>query len=142
MHSGFLVNGANTVDGLGEGTYLVPVMDSIAEMRIVTNNAGAEYGGFAGAIVNVVTKSGTNQFHGDAFEYFNETSLDASDYFSQTNSPSNQSIFGGTAGGPVLRNKVFFFADFQRTRSSGDYQILAQAPTAADKTGDLSSSGG
>ena len=138
VHSGFLVNGANTVDGLGEGTYLIPVMDSIAEMRVVTNNAGAEYGGFAGAIVNVVTKSGTNQFHGDAFEYLSETSLNAADYFNKTISPSNQNVFGGTVGGPILRNKVFFFGDFQRTRSTGNYQIYTSAPTAAEKMGDLS----
>ena len=137
VHSGFLVNGANTVDGLGEGTYLLPVLDSIAEFRIVTNNSGAEYGGFAGAVANVVTKSGTNQFHGDAFEYLSETVLNASDYFTHTNSPYQQSIFGGTAGGPVLRNKVFFFVDYQGTRQSSNNQILAQAPTAADETGNL-----
>ncbi len=138
VHSGFLVNGANTVDGLGEGTYLLPVMDSIAEFRIVTNNAGAEYGGYGGAVANVVTKSGTNQFHGDAFEYLSETDLNAADYFTHTNSPYQQSIFGGTAGGPILRNKLFFFADYQGTRESSNNQILGQAPTAAEKTGDLS----
>jgi len=138
VHSGFMVNGANTVDGLGEGTYLLPVYDSIAEMRVVTNNSGAEYGGFAGAISNVVTKSGTNQFHGDAFDYLSETYLDAADYFSQTIAPSNQTIIGGTVGGPVLRNKLFFFTDFQRTRSSGNYPVYTSAPSAAEKNGDLS----
>lgn len=137
VHSGFMVNGADTVDGLGEGTYLVPVYDSIAEFRIVTNNAGAEYGGFAGAVANVVTKSGTNQFHGDAFEYLSNTNLNAADYFTKTISPSNASIFGGTAGGPVLRNKVFFFVDYQGSRSSQNNQIYTTAPTAAEKGGDL-----
>jgi hypothetical protein len=137
VHSGFMVNGANTVDGLGEGTFLLPVMDSIAEFRIVTNNAGAEYGGYAGAVTNVVTKSGTNQFHGDAFEYLSETFLNASDFFTHTTNPYQQSIFGGTVGGPVLRKKVFFFVDYQGTRQSSNNQILAQAPTSADITGNL-----
>jgi hypothetical protein len=137
VHSGFMVNGANTVDGLGEGTYLVPVMDSIAEFRIVTNNSGAEYGGFAGAVANVVTKSGTNQFHGDAFEYLSKTFLNAADYFNKTISPSDANIFGGTVGGPVLRNKVFFFVDYQGSRASQNNQIYTTAPTAAEIAGNL-----
>jgi hypothetical protein len=136
VHSGFLVNGANTVDGAGEGTFLIPTLDSIAEFRIVTNNAGAEYGGYAGGVVNVITKSGTNQFHGDAFEFFRNSSLNASGFNSGTpNLKQNQ--FGGVLGGPILRNKIFFFGDYQGTRNSSGASVDLQVPSANDVTGNL-----
>ncbi len=140
VHSGFTVNGANVVDGAGEGTFLVPVLDSIAEFRIVTNNAGAEYGGYAGGLVNVVTKSGTNRFHGNAFEFFRNSDLNSSGYFETGIAPPNlkQNIYGGTVGGPILHNKVFFFGDYQGWRYSEGATVRATVPTNADRTGDLS----
>jgi Carboxypeptidase regulatory-like domain len=138
VHSGFMVNNANTVEGAGEGTFLIPNLDSIAEFRIITNNAGAEFGGYAGGMVNVVTKSGANKFHGDAFEFFRNSDLNAAGYF--TGPPNlKQNIFGGTFGGPIKRDKAFFFVDYQGTRnSSGASTGNILVPSVADKTGDLS----
>lgn len=139
VHSGFMVNGANTVEGAGGGTFLVPNLDSIAEFRIITSNAGAEYGGYAGGLVNVVTKSGTNHFHGDAFEFLRNTNFDARGYFDPTRAQFKQNQFGGTVGGPVLRDKLFFFADYQGTRQTiGVSTGLILVPSVADRTGDLS----
>ncbi len=136
VHSGFMVNNANTVEGAGEGTFLIPTLDSIAEFRIITNNAGAEFGGYAGGLVNVVTKSGANQFHGDAFEFFRNSSLNSAGYF--TGPPNlKQNIFGGTVGGPILRNKAFFFVDYQGTRNSSGTGVNIPVPSTADKSGNL-----
>ena len=142
VNSGFMVNGANTVEGFGGGTFLVPNLDSIAEFKIITSNAGAEYGNYSGGLVNVVTKSGANSFHGNAFEFVRNTSLDAKNYFSAPTEPVgvyHQNQFGATFGGPILRNKLFFFVDYQGTRQiigASTGQILV--PSAAERTGDFS----
>lgn len=142
VNSGFMVNGANTVEGFGGGTFLVPNLDSIAEFKIITSNAGAEYGNYSGGLVNVVTKSGTNSFHGNAFEFLRNTSLDAKNYFSAPSEPVgvyHQNQFGATFGGPIIRSKLFFFVDYQGTRQiigASTGQILV--PTAAERTGDFS----
>lgn len=139
VHNGYVVNGADTVEGVGTGTFVIPVLDSIAEFRLVSNNAGAEYGGYAGGITNVVTKSGTNQFHGDAFEYLRNASLNAK-VWGQAGGPTlHQNIFGGTVGGPIFHNKVFFFGDYQGLRNSDGSDIVQDVPTQAERNGDLSS---
>src|SRR2546427_4370602 len=116
VQNGFMVNGANTVEGDEGGTTIIPNLDSIAEFRIITSNAGAEYGNYSGGQINVVTKSGTNQFHGDAFEFVRNSDFDARYFYSPTRGVLHQNQFGGTGGGPILRNKVFFFLDYQGTR--------------------------
>lgn len=139
VHSGYIVNGADTFEGDEGGTEIIPNLDSIAQFRIITNNAGAEYGGWAGGMVNVVTKSGTNHFHGDAFEFYRNTNLDAAGWGNKKVGEYHQNIFGGTVGGPILRDKLFFFTDYQGTRQSipiNHARVLV--PSAADKTGDLS----
>jgi hypothetical protein len=98
------------------GAAIIPNLDSIAEFRILTNNFDAEYGEFSGGQISVVTKSGTNAFHGDLFEFLRNTDLDARNYFSPSRGEFNQNQFGGTLGGPIRKNKVFFFADYQGTR--------------------------
>ncbi len=139
VNSGFMVNGANTVEGNGGGTTLIPTLDSIAEFRIITSNAGAEYGNYAGGLINVVTKTGTNQFHGDAFEFFRNTNLDATQYFNPSRGVFKQNQFGGTIGGPILRDKLFFFGDYQGTRQTvGVSTGLISVPSAAERTGDFS----
>jgi len=114
----FLVNGADVEEDVNMGAAIVPNLDSIAEFRILTNNFDAEYGEFSGGQVNVVTKSGTNSFHGDLFEFIRNTDLDARNYFSPTRGTFDQNQFGGTLGGPIRQNKIFFFADYQGTRST------------------------
>lgn len=140
VNSGFMVNGANVVEGFGAGTTVVPNLDSIGEFRIITSNAGAEYGNYAGGQVNVVTKSGTNELHGDVFEFLRNTDLDAKNFFSSGRGIFHQNQFGGTLGGPILRNSTFFFVDYQGTRQHiGVDTGIIRVPTAAEKTGDFSS---
>src|SRR5207302_6837116 len=115
-----------------------PNLDSIAEFRVLTNNFDAEYGNYSGGIVNVVTKSGANDFHGTAFEFLRNTSLDARNFFSPERSFYRQNQFGGTFGGPIKKNKVFFFADYQATRTSQGIDTgLISVPSLADRAGNF-----
>lgn len=94
-------------------------VDAVQELQIQTGNYNAEYGQSNGAIFNLVTKSGTNEFHGDAFEYFRNNILDASpDYFGHTNAPLHINQFGGSVGGPILKNRLFFFANYEGIQQS------------------------
>jgi Carboxypeptidase regulatory-like domain len=114
----FLVNGSDAEEDVNMGASIIPDLDSIAEFRILTNNFDAEYGEFSGGQINVVTKSGTNSFHGDIFEFARNTDLDARNYFSPTRAAFDQNQFGGTLGGPIRKNRIFFFGDYQGTRSA------------------------
>jgi hypothetical protein len=114
----FLVNGSDVEEDVNMGAAIVPNLDSIDEFRILTNSFDAEYGEFSGGQINVVTKSGTNALHGDLFEFLRNTDLDARNYFSPTRGAFKQNQFGGTLGGPIRRNKIFFFGDYQGTRST------------------------
>src|SRR5438132_722747 len=139
VQNGYMVNGANTVEGDEGGTTIIPNIDSIAEFRIILSNAGAEYGNYSGGQVNVVTKSGTNQFHGDAFEFVRNSDFDSRYFYSADRGVLHQNQFGGTGGGPILRNKVFFFGDYQGTRRVvGVDTGLILVPSVADKTGNVS----
>ena len=134
----FIVNGSNTEESVNMGTAIIPNLDAIEEFRIVTSNFDAEYGEFSGGQINVVTKSGTNNLHGDAFEFLRNTDLDARNYFSPTRGAFEQNQFGGTVGGPIRHDKVFFFADYQGTRQtqgidSGNIGV----PSNADRAGNL-----
>ena len=116
--NGFIVNGSDVEEDVNMGAAIIPNLDSIAEFRILTSNFDAEYGEFSGGQINVVTKSGANAFHGDVFEFLRNTDLDARNYFSPTRGAFDQNQFGGTVGGPIRKNKIFFFADYQGTRST------------------------
>ena len=120
-----MVNGGDVKELMNGGTSIVPNLDSIAEFRVLTNNFDAEYGNYSGGIVNVVTKSGSNQLHGSAFEFLRNTDLDARNFFSPERSFYRQNQFGGTVGGPIKKNKVFFFADYQGTRTERKASTLA-----------------
>src|SRR5208337_4671233 len=139
-NNGFLLNGATVQEfGFG-GTAVIPNLDSIAEFRIITNNFDAEYGNYSGGQINVITKSGTNGFHGDLFEFLRNTDLDAASFYDAgVRGTYHQNQFGGTIGGPIKREKVFFFGDYQRNRviqglSSG----LLPLPTQAERGGNFS----
>lgn len=135
----FIVNGSDAEEDVNAGTAIIPNLDSIAEFRILTSNFDAEYGGYSGGHVNVVTKSGTNQFHGDLFEFLRNTDLDARDYFSPTRGSFDQNQFGGTVGGPIRKDKLFFFTDYQGTRlTEGVPTGLIPVPSLQDRDGDLS----
>jgi hypothetical protein len=138
--NGFILNGM-LVQELGySGAGAVPNLDSIDEFRILTNNVDAEFGNYAGAQINVVTKSGTNKWHGNIFEFVRNTSLNARDYFDQVGVKGayHQNQFGGTFGGPVVRDKIFFFADYQGNRViQARPQTIAGAPSAAMEAGNF-----
>jgi hypothetical protein len=135
----FLVNGSDVEEDVNMGAAIIPNLDSIAEFRILTNNFDAEYGEFSGGQINVVTKSGANAFHGDAFEFLRNTNLDARNYFSPTRGAFDQNQFGGTFGGPIQKNKVFFFADYQGTRATQGVDTgQIPVPSLQDQMGNLS----
>ena len=136
--NGFMVNGGDVKELMNGGTTIVPNLDSIAEFRILTNNFDAEYGNYSGGIVNVVTKSGGNQLHGSGFEFLRNTALDARNFFSPERSFYRQNQFGGTLGGPIKSNKLFYFGDYQGTRQSQGVDTgLIPVPSLADRTGNL-----
>ena len=115
--NGFMVNGIDVQEHMNGGTSVIPNLDSIQEFRVLTNNFDTEYGNYNGGMVNVVTRSGSNAFHGDAFEFLRNTVLDARGYFDPSRSVFQQNQYGGTVGGPILKDKLFFFLDYQGTRT-------------------------
>ncbi|WP_433974365.1 carboxypeptidase regulatory-like domain-containing protein [Tunturiibacter lichenicola] len=136
--NGFIVNGIDVQEHMNGGTSIIPNLDSIEEFRVLTTNFDPEYGNYNGGIITVVSKSGTGQFHGNAFEFFRNTNLDAKGYFDQTRASFDQNQFGGSIGGPVKRDKIFFFTDYQGTRttqgvSTGNISV----PTTAQRNGNF-----
>ena len=136
----FYLNGASVQETIGQQAGIIPNLDSIAEFRILSSNVDAEYGSFTGGIINVITKSGTNAFHGNLFEFFRNTHLDARNYFSPERAAFHQNQYGGTFGGPVRKDKIFFFADYQGQRYiQGIETGFVSVPTLANRSGDFGS---
>ena len=136
--NGFLVNGIDVQEHMNGGTSIVANLDSIDEFRVLTNNFDPEYGNYNGGVVTVITKSGSDSFHGNAFEFLRNTALDARGYFDPNRPVFRQNQFGGTLGGPVKHGKVYFFADYQGTRTNegvetGDISV----PSLQDRAGNL-----
>ena len=149
----FLVNGGDVEESRNNGTSIIPVIDSIQEFRLITNSFDPEYGRFSGAVVNVVTKSGTNSLHGSVFEFLRNEKLDARNFFDRdlVDPVTGQSIpgsargvlkrnqFGGTAGGPIFKNRLFFFGDYQGTREvQGVTSGTINVPSDRERNGDFS----
>jgi hypothetical protein len=136
--NGFVVNGGDVQEHMNGGTIIVPNLDSIAEFRVLTNNFDAEYGNYNGGIVNVVTKSGSDVLHGSGFEFLRNTKLDARGFFSADRASFNQNQFGGVLGGPIRKQKIFFFADYQGTRTRQGVETgLIPVPSAQQRGGNL-----
>jgi hypothetical protein len=112
----FMVNGGNANDQFVNLPSVQPSPDTIQEFRVLTNGFDAEYGRNSGSVVNVVTKSGGNQFHGDVYEFFRNEVLNAKGFFNQTKPDFKQNQFGGTIGGPIRRDSTFFFASYEGRR--------------------------
>ena len=120
-----------------------PSVDAIAEFNEITNNAPAEFGNFMGAIISTTTKSGTNQYHGTAFEFFRNNVLNANDWANNFNGAQRSAVrwnnFGGTFGGPIIKDKLFFFADYQGSRDDTPTSVITTTVyTAAERTGNFS----
>ena len=134
--NGFSVNGADVEEDFNNGTAIIPNLDSIQDFKVLTSNFDAEYGNFAGGQVLAVTKSGGNKLHGSAFEFLRNTALDARGYFDPTRPAYERNQFGGTLGGPIRKDKAFFFLDYQGTRmtqgqETGDIAVPT-SPNAAE----------
>jgi hypothetical protein len=134
-------NNSNMQDFLNGATYAVrPPPDALSEFKVQSSDYSAELGHSTGAAINAAIKSGTNQFHGSLWEYYRNDRLDAIDYFNTGKTAYHQNIFGATLGGPIFKDKIFFFADAQGTRTS--QFIPAQknntVPTDAERNGDFS----
>jgi len=135
----FLVNGSDVSEGRNLGAGLVPNLDSIEEFRLITNSFDAEYGKFSGAVMNAITKSGTNGFHGDAFEFLRNDKFDAQNYFfaGQPKSELRRNQFGYAAGGPLWKNKIFWFSDYQGTREVQGAETSANVLSDAQRMGNF-----
>ena len=112
----FLVNGSDVSEGRNLGAGAIPNLDSIAEFRLITNSFDAEYGRFSGSVMNAITKSGTNRFHGTAFDFLRNDKLDARNFFDPSKSELRRNQFGFAIGGPFWKNRLFWFTDYQGTR--------------------------
>jgi len=139
--NGFFLNGASVQESIGQQAGVIPNLDSIAEFRIISSNADAEYGGYSGGLINVVTKSGGDKFHGSAFAFLRNTNLDARGYFSPERSAFQQNQYGGTFGGPIKKSKIFFFGDYQGQRTvEGIENGIVSVPSLLNRTGNFSDS--
>jgi hypothetical protein len=134
----FTVNGGDVENNFDNGTAIIPTLDSIQEFRLLTNTTDAEYGRATGAIVNVVTKSGTNQIHGDAYEFVRNDVFDATNFFDLTKANLTQNQFGGTLGGRIIKSRLFYFGDYQGTRQTAGVSDLTPVPSTAMRGGDFS----
>src|ERR1700716_841334 len=135
----FSVNGGGAQEQMGNLPTIQPTPDAIEEFRVISNTFDAEYGRNSGAVVNVVTKSGTNQWHGNVYEYFRNKVLNAQGYFNTVKPQFNQNQFGGTFGGPLRKDRTFFFTSYEgrRVRQGVSGQTVL-VPTPAERTGDFS----
>jgi hypothetical protein len=117
QQNSFMINGADSMDLRLNAPLIVPSPDAIGEFNLIDSTINPEYGRNSGGILNAVIKSGANQFHGDAFEFYRDTFLNARNFFQPTAPVFHQNQYGGTLGGPILRDKTFFFLSYQGTRN-------------------------
>ncbi len=137
--NGFAVNGGSVEEDFSNFASVIPNLDSIAEFRVLTSNFDAEYGNFSGGQVLVTTKSGSNNLHGSAFEFFRNTNFDGANYLSGERAAYDRHQYGGTLGGRLVRDRLFYFGDYQGTRmTQGAETGHIAVPSVADRSGDLS----
>jgi len=134
----FLMDGVVNYESASNTFAVPPIVDSIQEFKVQTHNDKAEFGMARGGIVNVVTKSGTNEFHGSVFEFFRNDELDARNFFRANVTELRWNQYGGVVGGPIVRNKTFFFAGYQAFKLRQPADNLFTVPTEANLRGDLS----
>jgi hypothetical protein len=134
----FLIDGANNFNGVDGGFVLRPPVDAITEFKILTHNAGAEFGRSLGSTTNIITRSGSNRFHGALWEFLRNDIFDATNYFAATTEPLKQNQFGATFGGPIRKDKTFFFVYYEGFRNRQGETHSATVPSAAEQQGDFS----
>ena len=133
----FLIDGADNVSSVDGGFVLKPPIDAIAEFKILSHNANAEFGRNTGSTTNIVTRSGSNSFHGAAWEFLRNDVMDSSDYFTHSVQPLKQNQFGATFGGPIVKDKTFFFGYYEGFRNREGESVPATVPSAAERTGNF-----
>jgi hypothetical protein len=131
-------DGVPVNDGYGNIVALIPSPDSVSEFRVQTNSNSAEFGRFTGGVVNIASRGGTNNFHGSVYEYHRNKALNAKPYFSNDKPPFVQNQFGGSLGGPILKDKLFFFGNYEGYRNREGVPFLRTVPTPAMRNGDFS----
>ncbi|MCU1315932.1 MAG: hypothetical protein JWN63_1254, partial [Candidatus Acidoferrum typicum] len=134
----FLIDGANNFNGVDGGFVLKPPVDAITEFRILTHNSTAEFGNSLGSTTNVITRSGTNQIHGAVWEFLRNDAFDARNYFASKVEPLKQNQFGGTIGGPIRKDKTFFFAFYEGYRNRQGETAGHTVPSVKQRQGDFS----
>src|SRR5437868_12520582 len=134
----WLLDGNDNNELTAGGIAVVPSIDAIQEFKVLTYNYSAQYGTRAGPTVLLNTKSGSNSLHGSLFEFFRNTVLDAQSFFAASKEKFNLNQFGGSIGGPIKRDKTFFFFDYQGTRRRQGIPFTGQVPTVAMRNGDFS----
>jgi len=141
QQNSYLINGVDSADIALNTPLVVPSPDAISEFQMVTSTINPEFGRNSGAILNAAIKSGTNTFHGDAFEFFRDTGLNARNFFQVSPSVFHQNQFGGTIGGPIWKQHTFFFFSYQGNRfSEAEGFSLPTVGPAAEQHGDFSAS--
>src|SRR5215475_9538990 len=127
----FLLDGVDNNSNDNGGVVLRSNVDAIQEFKLQTNSYSAEFGRSGGAVVNAITKTGTNNYHGDVFEFFRNSALDARGFFEPATDPKasfKQNQFGGTLGGPIVKDKLFWFGDYQATRIRNPMTLSSNVP--------------
>src|SRR5690348_13075282 len=141
----FLVDGVDNNDYFGGQAAQIPSIDSIQEFEVQTNTFSAEYGRNTGSVVNLVTKSGSNQLHGSLYEFFRNDALDARNFFNDSGfakSALRLNQFGGTLGGPIVKNKTFFFLNYEGFRREAGITRITNVPTLAERAGNFTDNNG
>jgi len=133
----FMIDGADNVSSVDGGFVLKPPIDAIAEFKILSHNANAEFGRNTGSTTNIVTRSGSNAFHGAAWEFLRNDAMDSSDYFTHSVQPLKQNQFGATFGGPIVKDKTFFFGYYEGFRNRQGESVPATVPSVAERQGNF-----
>jgi hypothetical protein len=133
----FLIDGANNFNGVDGGFVLKPPVDAITEFKILTHNATAEFGDSLGSTTNIITRSGTNGYHGALWEFFRNDVFDATNYFGTTTEPLKQNQFGGTFGGPIRKDRSFFFGYYEGFRNRQGETDSSTVPSANERQGNF-----
>ena len=134
----FLIDGANNFNGVDGGFVLVPPIDAIEEFRIITHNSNAEFGTSLGSTTNIITRSGTNNFHGALWEFLRNDKFDSTGYLAGSKEPLKQNQFGGSIGGPIRKSKTFFFGFYEGFRNRQGKATGSTVPSNAERQGDFS----
>ncbi|MBI4903021.1 MAG: TonB-dependent receptor [Acidobacteria bacterium] len=137
----YFLDGGNNTTGLRGTGNMAPNPDAVQEFRVVTNSYGAEFGRFAGGVVDVITRSGSNALHGSLFEFLRNDALNANTWGALSKPPLRRNQFGGSLGGPIRKDRTFFFASYQGLRQrEQQFRNSAIVPTELERRGDFSAS--